>query len=107
MSNKGQGSNWIRREKRVAIYARDGFACLVCGSEKSLSLDHILPRSKGGSNVARNLATLCVPCNSSKGDKHLYPFMRARGLNTKEVDRRRRRGIDVAAARAYLRGVRS
>jgi 5-methylcytosine-specific restriction endonuclease McrA len=54
---------------RLAVYERDGFACLHCGATESLSLDHIHPYSLGGSDDASNLQTLCRPCNSSKGVK--------------------------------------
>ena len=58
--------NWIRKEKRIAIYNRDGNICLYCGSNNNLSLDHIIPRSKGGSNDTSNLITCCIACNSSR-----------------------------------------
>jgi hypothetical protein len=56
-------THWIRRSTRFAIYARDGFKCVVCDSYKRLSLDHIDP---DGSNEHTNLVTLCGSCNSSK-----------------------------------------
>jgi hypothetical protein len=52
---------------RQAVYERDGFACLHCGSGDDLSLDHVHPWSKGGEDTFENLQTLCRPCNSSKG----------------------------------------
>ena len=73
-----QGMNWIRQEKRLAIYLRDGLACLYCGAKledgAQLSLDHIKPHSKGGSNLEGNLATCCTKCNSSRGDRDIKAF---------------------------------
>ncbi len=73
-----QGMNWIRQEKRLAIYLRDGLACMYCGSGiedgAQLSLDHVKPHSKGGSNSERNLVTCCQKCNSSRGDRPVEEF---------------------------------
>ena len=52
---------------RFAVYSRDGWQCVHCGSSKRLTLDHIYPWSLGGSDDEGNLQTLCRPCNSSKG----------------------------------------
>lgn len=52
---------------RLAVYERDGYACLECGAHDRLSLDHIWPYSLGGQDTYTNLQTLCLPCNSSKG----------------------------------------
>jgi hypothetical protein len=52
---------------RSAIYERDGYQCQACGSTDDLTLDHIYPRSRAGSDGSRNLQTLCGPCNSRKG----------------------------------------
>jgi hypothetical protein len=52
---------------RERVYARDGYACLHCGTPERLSLDHIRPFSLGGRDTYDNLQTLCGPCNSSKG----------------------------------------
>jgi hypothetical protein len=54
---------------RKAIFERDGYKCKACGSEDDLSLDHIIPRSKGGSHDESNLQTLCRRCNSSKNNR--------------------------------------
>jgi hypothetical protein len=43
--------------------------CLCCKQEKVLSIDHVLPLSKGGRNDIANIQPLCIRCNSSKGAK--------------------------------------
>lgn len=58
----------VSKDRRAAVFERDGNACLACGATHSLSLDHIVPLSKGGDNSDDNLQTLCHSCNSSKGD---------------------------------------
>lgn len=52
---------------RQAVYDRDGWACVKCGSTESLTLDHIIPWSHGGPDALGNLQTFCRSCNSSKG----------------------------------------
>lgn len=68
---QGQGMNWIRPVKRLAIYLRDGLACCYCGATiedgARLTLDHLRPHKSGGSNEATNLVTCCHRCNSSRG----------------------------------------
>ncbi len=54
-------------EMRWAVFRRDGYACLYCGSESNLSIDHVFPVSRGGDNHPDNLQTLCRDCNSRKG----------------------------------------
>ena len=44
--------------------------CLCCGTTENLSLDHIIPISKGGLNVKENSQVLCRACNSKKGNRH-------------------------------------
>lgn len=57
-----------KKEIRNQIIDRDK-CCLCCGSLERLSIDHIIPISKGGMNMLENLQTLCVSCNSKKRDK--------------------------------------
>ncbi len=72
------GGKWIRPDKRLAIYLRDGLACVWCGwaieDGERLSLDHITPHSKGGSNGADNLIACCLRCNSSRQDRSIDEF---------------------------------
>jgi 5-methylcytosine-specific restriction endonuclease McrA len=92
-----QGMNWIRKEKRFAIYERDGLACIYCGAtaeDAVLSLDHIIPVALGGTNEAINLVTACKRCNDTKGKKSTKQFLaylRDCGHDTTGLARRIRR----------------
>lgn len=76
-----QGMNWIRQSSRLAIYLRDGLSCAYCGASvedgTQLSLDHLKPHSKGGSNHPSNLVTCCSKCNSARGNRPVRQFCRA------------------------------
>lgn len=58
---------------RQNIYRRDGNACVYCGENnvKKLTLDHVIPKSKGGPNTWMNLVTCCGKCNVEKGDTYM------------------------------------
>jgi 5-methylcytosine-specific restriction endonuclease McrA len=58
-----------RKITRRAVFARDGWACQYCGSRTSLTVDHVIPRSKGGSSEWENIVASCAPCNRRKGDR--------------------------------------
>lgn len=53
---------------RNNVFKRDAFECQYCGSKKDLTLDHVLPRSRGGASSWKNLTTACKTCNAKKGD---------------------------------------
>ena len=59
------------RPSRSMIYKRDGHKCQYCGSTKNLTIDHIIPRSRGGEDTWQNLVVACLHCNTKKGDKLL------------------------------------
>jgi 5-methylcytosine-specific restriction endonuclease McrA len=52
---------------RREVLRRDGHQCQYCGSQKQLTLDHVIPRSQGGPHSWENVVTACAPCNSQKG----------------------------------------
>ena len=58
-----------RKITRRAVFARDGWQCMYCGAKTSLTVDHVIPRSKGGSSTWDNIVTCCAPCNRRKGDR--------------------------------------
>lgn len=53
---------------RQNIFRRDNHECQYCGTNRDLTLDHLVPRSKGGTSNWRNLVTACKHCNAKKGD---------------------------------------
>lgn len=59
------------KPSKSAIYKRDGNKCMYCGSTKHLTIDHIIPRSKGGGDNYFNLVVACSKCNTKKGDRLL------------------------------------
>ncbi len=54
--------------------------CCYCGSASDLSLDHIIPRRRLGSDSPENLLPACRRCNSAKGSRDVMVFLRSRGL---------------------------
>jgi 5-methylcytosine-specific restriction endonuclease McrA len=59
-----------RRITRRALFARDRWTCQYCGTARStLTVDHVIPRSKGGPSSWDNIVTSCAPCNRRKGDR--------------------------------------
>lgn len=59
----------LSKNKRKRIYERDGYKCIICGSDEHLSIDHIIPTSKGGTDEDSNLCTMCLRCNRKKANK--------------------------------------
>lgn len=53
---------------RQNIFKRDNFECQYCGTRKDLTLDHVVPSSRGGMHTWLNLVTACKRCNAKKGD---------------------------------------
>lgn len=76
-----RGSDWIASKLRLEIYERDGWECYLCSlpidreshwnDNFAPSLDHLVPRSAGGSHNAENLKTAHRVCNSLKGATHV------------------------------------
>jgi len=53
---------------RQNIFKRDNNECQYCGTRRDLTLDHVIPSSKGGLHSWTNLVTACKKCNARKGD---------------------------------------
>ncbi len=58
-----------RKITRRAVFARDGWECQYCGTRGALTVDHVIPRSKGGGSTWENIVASCAPCNRRKGDR--------------------------------------
>jgi len=57
-----------RKITRRAVFARDDWTCQYCGARGNLTVDHVIPRSKGGGSTWENIVASCAPCNRRKGD---------------------------------------
>ena len=58
----------VEKINREFIYKRDNYKCVMCGEKENLTLDHIIPISKGGKTELNNLQTMCKRCNKMKGN---------------------------------------
>jgi 5-methylcytosine-specific restriction endonuclease McrA len=59
-----------RKITRRAVFARDRWTCQYCGGVRgTLTIDHVVPRSRGGGSTWDNIVTCCAPCNRRKGDR--------------------------------------
>ncbi len=91
----------VSSEKRAAVLDRDGLACLRCGSQTELSIDHIKPLSCGGDNSLENLQTLCKACNSAKGSAtkdyrqaNIEPTLKQRQANVEPTLKQRQANVE-------------
>jgi 5-methylcytosine-specific restriction endonuclease McrA len=57
-----------RKITRRAVFARDEWTCQYCGSRSNLTVDHVIPKSKGGGSSWENIVASCAQCNRRKGD---------------------------------------
>jgi 5-methylcytosine-specific restriction endonuclease McrA len=80
--SSGSTSAW--RRTRAAVLARDGWTCqhcgrhihprcLVTGCPTCAHVDHVTPRSRGGSDDPSNLVASCARCNLGRGDRQRHP----------------------------------
>lgn len=76
---------------RINIFLRDDFRCQYCGEKfttNELTFDHVIPRSKGGSNTMGNVVAACAPCNSKKSDQIWKPLTAPIVPNSKVMARK-------------------
>jgi len=62
---------------RYNLFLRDLFVCQYCGDQfsiKELTIDHVVPRCRGGKTSWTNCVTSCKKCNSHKGSKLINPI---------------------------------
>ena len=80
-----------RRLSRRAVFYRDNFTCQYCDNEtRSLTIDHIVPRSKGGQHDWENVVSACITCNHKKA-----------GLTLKEAKMRLKKVAEVPKPNPY------
>ena len=60
---------------RESIYQRDGYRCVLCQRDRSLTVDHIVPVCFGGTAHPTNLRTVCEPCNRDHFQTYHAPLL--------------------------------
>lgn len=86
MSTRTPISNENRRSRRDFVFDRDGDRCVYCDVNQRgptfldkvpirLTLDHLIPTSKGGRTVRSNLVTCCNRCNTTRGDMDIVEWL--------------------------------
>jgi 5-methylcytosine-specific restriction endonuclease McrA len=83
-----------RKITRRAVFARDSWTCQYCGSRSNLTVDHVIPRSKGGSSSWENIVASCAPCNRRKADR----LPRQAGMHPRRTPRTPRAEIFIHVA---------
>jgi 5-methylcytosine-specific restriction endonuclease McrA len=95
-----------RKITRRAVFARDDWTCQYCGARSNLTVDHVVPRSKGGASTWENIVASCAPCNRRKGNT----LLRQAGMHLRREPRAPSPNVFIqvasptipAAWRAYL-----
>lgn len=99
------GMHWIRNDKRIAIYLRDGGKCAYCqarpGERVRLTLDHLIPAELGGGNEASNLITACLSCNGARGLKDWRKFAQSAAIRA-FITRSVQQPLPMTRAKALL-----
>jgi len=96
-------SRYIPPALRWAIWERDDFTCQHCGVRRYLTIDHVLPFSRGGDSGEGNLHTLCQRCNSKKGARVEWGARRTkRYIRHVEPQPRRRAEPAWPVSRSYV-----
>lgn len=67
----------LKKSKKERIWQRSSYICSYCGLDMSkdrdlLSIDHVIPRQMGGTNITANLVTSCKPCNLAKARREVF-----------------------------------
>jgi hypothetical protein len=73
--------------------------CMYCGAkDRTLEVEHLVPKSKGGSNRISNLGIACRPCNQAKGSKDLEEFLAKKPEVLKKIRTQLKKPLNDAAA---------
>ena len=82
---QGELAGW---QLRSYVFHRDGRRCTYCGTAKAerYELDHIIPRSRGGTNRVSNLVVSCQSCNITKGNMSIEDFLAGKPASQVKVN---------------------
>lgn len=74
----------ISEYELFTLFNRDK-KCVYCSSENKLTIDHILPISRGGTNEFHNLVLCCQSCNSKKSNNNVFDFCRINNISVPQI----------------------
>jgi 5-methylcytosine-specific restriction endonuclease McrA len=97
-----QQGTLARYEVREFLLSKWNRTCAYCGvKDTPLEIEHIQPRSKGGSNRVSNLCLACVPCNQKKGNQNIKDFLKGKPDLLKRILAQAKKPlVDTAAVNA-------
>ena len=98
-----QQGNLYQNKLRSFIFSRSGGKCVYCGA-KATEIDHVIPRSNGGTNSSYNLVASCKSCNQMKSNKTLKEFGKIMNKNYSHLEPKKlpKDASIVQAARNYM-----
>lgn len=77
------------QKKKIRLLIKDGNKCIYCENKfkdvEDATIDHILPKIKGGTNNINNLGLACSECNREKGNLLLTEYIRAKELKVTRI----------------------
>ena len=101
--NNYQQGNLYQQKLRSFIFNRSNDKCVYCGA-KATEIDHVIPRSNGGTNSTYNLVASCRACNQMKSNKTLKEFGKLMGKNYSHLEPKKlpKDAAIVQSARNYM-----
>ena len=98
-----QESERGRMQMREYVLQRDGRICQYCGTGIGrIEIDHVVPRSKNGSDRISNLVTSCRGCNQKKDNRSLAEFLKRKPAELKKIETQLKRSLSSASQMNYL-----
>ena len=98
-----QESERGRMQVREYVLQRDERTCQYCGSKKGrIEVDHVVPRSKNGSDRVSNLVTSCRKCNQKKDNQSLAEFLKRKPARLKKIEAQLKTSLSSASHMNYL-----
>ena len=86
-------------ELREYLLEKFGRKCIYCGADNvPLNIDHVIPKSKGGSNRASNLVLACVQCNQKKGSRSIEEFLKDKPEVLRQIKNQLKQPLKDAAS---------
>ena len=101
--NNYQQGNLYQQKLRSFIFNRSNGKCVYCGA-KATEIDHVIPKSSGGTNSTYNLVASCRACNQMKSNKTLKEFGKLMGKNYSHLESKKlpKDAAIVQSSRNYM-----